>query len=458
MWPKLFIVVTAALVCTHAHAKERYSHQGPLLISNASIIDGRGNSPARERDILIVDGRIRQISAHGLIDDIPGGTHKIDATGMMVMPGLMDLHVHIGNYSFEWDEYNGWDEDNIQGTLNAFLYSGVTTVLDLGNEHDRIVRLRDQVASGERLGPRIVPTGETVQRLYAATGTGNTPGEEVQNEIRDLLDKREDAGIELIKIYGGVTPWEARHIVNQARPRNLRVIADFWCTNLSRTVFETSGIDAYAHGGCRELTQEEVQWIVDNDKFVMMTLAAFDIMGGHLAYSDYDGDQSYYRNDLIVGPWGRQMSDDYYDTFAEIRHRLYEGEASFYESHLFGDVTHLLPVGQATIKKLSDAGALIGLGTDANWPPGTFPGDSMHHELLLHVQAGIDPIKVLQHATYDAAQILRMDDDLGSIERGKVADIVIVTGDPSSDISATRNVEYVIKDGNLVDRNSLRKR
>lgn len=445
----------AMMAATIAIAAPSYEHEGPILISNASMIDGLDNLPNRMRDILIVDGRIQQISARGFIGDLPEGTKVIDATGMTAMPGIMDLHVHFGNYSMDWEVYRGWDEDNIQQTLNAFLYAGVTTVLDIGNDHDNIVRLRDQVAAGTRLGPRIVATGRTVGRLESVTGTGNMPSEEVQTEIRELLDKRQNAGMELVKIYGGVTPWGARHLVKQAHDRGMRVVADFWCNNLSRTVFETTGLDAYAHGGCRESTQEEAEWIANNGKFVIMTLAAFDIMGGHLAYSDYEGNQTYYKNDLIVGPWGKQMSKDYYDTFSEKRNTIYEGEHSFFQSNLFGDMTNMLGDGQKTVKKLSDADALIGLGTDSNWPPGTFPGDSLHHEMLLHVQAGIDPVRVIHHATLGAARILKIDDETGSIERGKFADIMIVRGDPSKDINDTRNIEYIIKGGKLIDRKSL---
>ena len=443
------------LACSGA-AEPRYLHEGSILIRNASIIDGLGHRPVRQRDILIDDGRIAQIAATGRIAALPAGTHVIDAKHMTVLPGLMDLHVHFMNYSFDLDEYGEpWIDSNTQKTLNAYLYAGVTTVLNLGDNTENVVRVRDQVAAGERMGPRIVAVGSTVQRLHSVKSASNMPSDEVQEEISSLLDERQQAGIELVKIYTGVTPWGARHLVKQAHERDMRVIADFWCTNLSRTVFETTGLDAYAHGACRELTQEEAEWIADNDKFVIMTLAAFDILGGHLANSDYEGDRSYFRNDLIAGPWGKQMTDDYYDTFSGLREYFYDGEDSFYQRHLFGDMTNLLPDGQRTVKKLFDVGALIALGTDANFPPGTFPGDSMHHELLLHVEAGIDPVDVIKLATSNAARILKLE-DIGSIERGKVADLLIVQGDPSTNISDTRNVANVIKGGNLIDRNSLR--
>ena len=78
---------------------------------------------------------------------------------------------------------------------------------------------------------------------------------ETQAEIEALLDDRQALGIEIIKLYAGITPWEGRHIMNAARQSGMRGVADFWCTNLSRTVMEVTMIDSYAHGGCREITR-----------------------------------------------------------------------------------------------------------------------------------------------------------------------------------------------------------
>ncbi len=452
-----FLTFIALSLVATAIAAPRYAHEGPILVSNTTIIDGLGHRPNHMRDILIQEGRIVQIAAHGFISDLPDNIKVIDGAGTTTLPGLIDLHTHFENVSFDWDEYRSFDDENTQRTFNAFLYAGVTTVLNIGDPLERVVKQRDQIAAGERFGPTVVAVGDIIHRLPAVTGTGNMPSDEVRAEIEALLDAREDAGIDIVKIYGGITPWGARHLVKAAHERGMRVVADFWCTNMSRTVFEITRIDAYAHGGCRELTQEEAEWVVENDKFVMMTLAAFDIMGGHLAYADYQGERNYYRNDLITGPFGKQIANDYYDTFSEKRQTIYEGENSFFQANLFGDLTHLLPDGQKSVRKLVDAGALVGLGTDANWPPGTFPGDSLHHEMLLHEQAGLDPVEVIKLATFNGARILEMDDEIGSVERGKVADLLIVRGNPAEDINDTRNIVHVIQDGKLIDRKSLRR-
>lgn len=452
---KTSVALISLLIGSFAAAAGSYLHEGPLLLQNITIIDGKGHAPYPSRDVLIVDGRIQKISSTGMIGDLPENTRTVDGEGLTALPGLMDLHVHIGDPSFDMTRFEGPDPEGIQRTLNAHVYAGVTTVLDMGNSHDRIVALRDAVDAGEIIGPNIVPTGQTVGRLEKVRGTGNMTSDEVKGEIKEILDTRENAGIELVKLYGGVTPWGARHVSTAAHERGMRTVADFWCTNLSRTVFETARLSGYAHGGCRKLTQTEAEWMAENDKFAILTLAAFDIMGGYRAYADYNGPKAYGKTPLIVGPMGKDTVAAYYKTFTQMREVFHEGHDSFFQSQLFGDLSHLLPDNQYNAKLLHDAGVIIGTGTDANFPPGTFPGDATHHELRLHAEAGIAPVDVIKMATWYSAQIVERGHDLGSIERGKIADILIVSGDIANDITNSRNIEYVIKGGKLVDRKSL---
>lgn len=187
-----------------------------------------------------------------------------------------------------------------------------------------------------------------------------------------------------------------------------------------------------------------------NDKFAILTLSAFDSMGGHRQYEDFKT-RGFLQNPLIVGPLGKQRVNDYYKAFTRSRKSSEEGYASQY----FGDLKHLLPDNMKNAKILHDAGVLVGMGTDAVFPPGVWPGEAMHHELELHVRAGILPLDAIKMATFNGARILRREHEFGSLEKGKAADIMIVQGDPSTDISDTRKVEYVIKHGKLLDRKSL---
>lgn len=434
-----------------------YSHEGPILIRNVAVIDGLGHHPQPMRDVLIADGRIARMSVTGMIGDLLPDTHVIDGERMTVLPGLIDLHVHLGNISFSRDQSQRRNPEGVQKSLNAHLYAGVTTVLDLGNDHDYIVGLRDAVASGERMGPRIVATGRNIGYLETASGAFSLISPETQAEIKERLDKKEAAGISTIKLYVGMSNWGARHVMNEAKKRGMVGIADFWCTNLSRTTFEVTQIDGYAHGGCRASTQEEGEWMAANDKFAILTLSIFDIMGGHRPYEDYKT-KAFLKDPLVVDALGKDTINDYYAAFPTIRQMTYDSETAFYQVQLFGDMKNLLAYNQQNAMTFYEAGVLMGMGTDAPSPAANWPGEAMHRELELHVEAGIPPVQAIKMATHNGARILRQDHAFGSIETGKIADLIIVRGDPSTNISDTRNVEYVIKGGKLVDRQALRYR
>ena len=455
--PFISVLCMWMICATNSQAADNkaYLHEGPVLLSNISVIDGLGHDAAPMRDVLIQDGRIARIAVTGMIADPPEGTRQIDGAGLTMRPGLIDAHVHIARVGFKPDEIMKRDIAGMSQALHAHLYAGVTSVLELGGDMEMSIQLRDEIAAGARVGPTVHTVGETVQGLKTPGSVMDltTPG--TRAEITALLDERQARGIEIIKLYAGVTPWEARHIMIEAKKRDMRGIADFWCTNLSRTVFEVALIDSYAHGGCREITSEEAKWMRDNGKFAIVTLTVFETMGGQRAFADYPN-RGFLEDPLIVDVLGRETLEDYYAEFSALRESFEEGEDSLYNSQHFPDLPQLLPDNMHNVALLHEEGVLVGMGTDAAFPPGTWPGEAMHHELELHVQAGISPVDAIRMATLNNAVILRRDHEVGSIEKGKIADLLIVQGDPSSNISDTRNIVHVIKGGNLINRSMLK--
>jgi imidazolonepropionase-like amidohydrolase len=448
-WPTCASISQA----TEANA---YLHEGPVLLSNISVIDGLGHTAAPMRDVFIQHGRIARIAVTGMIEDLPEDIRRINGNGLTLMPGLIDAHVHIGNIGFKPGEFERKDLPGMDRSLRAHLYAGVTSVLELGGDMEKSIQLRDEIASGSRLGPTIYTVGATIQALEMPKSAFELPNAETRKEIKTLLDAREARGIEIIKLYVGITPWEARHIMVEAKKRNMRGIADFWCTNLSRTVFEVALIDSYAHGGCREITQEEAKWMHDNGKFAIVTLSVFETMGGQRAFADYPV-RGFLKNPLIVDVLGRQTIEDYYTTFPMLRESFEEGEDSLYNSQHFPNLAQLLPDNMHNVKLLHEEGVIVGMGTDSAFPPGTWPGEAMHRELELHVQSGISPIDAIRMATMNNAILLRRDHEIGSIDKGKIADLLIVDGDPSTNISDTRNIVHVFKGGRLIDRTKLKR-
>ncbi len=443
------------------------------------MIDGLGTEAVPKRDVLIQDGRIARIAVTTMIADIPENAKIIDGEGLTVMPGIIDGHTHMGGIDYSvsnlnaeiWKDVSGMEIyqhmfaygsqggiDGMQRYNEANLYAGVTTIVEVGGSDEISTKIRDEIIAGSRLGPNIHTVGDTIESIPGNTlGVMQLTSEEVQAEIKGMLDAKAARGIEFIKLYAGISPWQARHIMTAARKRGMRGIADFWCMNNSQEVIETGLFDSYAHGGCVEVSEEEARWFAENDKFAMFTLDIFDTMRGERGWPDYE-EQNFFRNPLIVDIWGKEGVQAYYDSFLSLREQWHDGEKAGYTEQLWGNKLPLLDLNMKNLMRMYQGGVTIFMGTDANWPPGNWPGEGMHYELELHVRAGIPPIDAIRMATYNGAKFIRRENEIGSVEKGKKADLLIVKGNPAEKISDTRNIVYVIKDGRILDRDSLKKR
>ena len=243
--------------------------------------------------------------------------------------------------------------------------------------------------------------------------------------------------------------------MEEAKKRDMKAVADFWYMNLSRDAAEVSGVDGFAHGSMLPISAKQANWFRDNDRFIIPTLTVFSNLGGYRQYQDLET-RSFERNPLIVDVLGPEMVQEYYDTFYLYREMLHDGENSFYNKMLFGDMKPLLPMTLKNMKKLHDAGVTLAAGTDSPFPQGTWFGESMHYELELFAEAGIPNVEIIRIATHNGAKILRRENEFGSIQKGLEADILIVEGNPAENISDTRNIAYVIKGGKLINREALK--
>ena len=452
-------------------------HTGPVLIKNVTVIDGRGTQPLVNRDILVRDGRIADITVTGLQGDLPAGTRVIDGRGHTVMPGLMDLHVHLeafkharAHFSIEQAKNASKFERLMLGTkffdtsveskeryLDANLYAGVTTMLEVGGDMAYGVATRDAIKAGEKVGPTLHISGETIGSLTTNThGSMQIVSDEVQAEIQSVIKEKADKGIRNIKLYAGIANWQARHLVHEAKKYDMTVIADLWGSNLSSDVMEITGIDGYAHGTLGlTITRENARWMADNDKFVTFTLAIFESMTGGRVFDDLP-EQGHFNNPLIVDIWGKQEVADYYDVIPGLMAIWHDDTKAIYADQLFGSKRDMLNKNMQVAKMYWEEGVLVGMGTDAPWPPGNWPGESMHRELELHVKAGIPPLEAIKMATHNNAKYLRVLDDVGTVETGKIADMLVVRGNPAENIADTRNIAWVIKGGKLVNREALK--
>jgi imidazolonepropionase-like amidohydrolase len=464
----VFLPISALGTISNAQEGPRYSHTGPTLIKNIRVIDGLGNKPKKKQDILIVDGKIADIGPSGSFD-APKNALKIDGNGLTAMPGLIDMHIHLqGSWAhgnLEGEKYAiRYDDDAIQQRLNGYMYAGVTTLFEMGNDYDFALKNRDRINSGQMMGPRFFTTAAPWSQIpsgWDALDTGGGSTFNASNKVDDFatigerLDRYKADDIEIIKLYTGISHHSARALIKEAHARGIRTVADLWDLNLDQVFMAATGLDGWAHSaGFSVVSNENQEWMAANDRFVVVTANVGEKLSG-LRVKDEQGQQLQLHEPLIVDIWGKETVEEFYQFYPQLRENLWEGPQSFYQQMGFGEMTRFRANFLANIKGSYDAGVLIAGGSDDSFPS-LWPGESMHREMELLVMAGIPPIDAIKICTYNGARILKREDKFGSLKKGLSADILIVEGNPAENISDSRNIKHVFLRGKQVDRDSLK--
>ena len=400
----------------------------------------------------------------------------IDGSGLTAMPGLIDMHFHLKG---GWSGGNAMQDKYppsefltpkaIQQNLAALLYSGVTTGLDMGSTQSFVVAEKKKIDAGEYISPRYhivgVPFSQEPSGWDGAV-RGETVGEPAADAlatkvdtddpfaIGEILEKYQDDGISVIKLYSGMGAHAATFLINQASQRGITTVADLWKLNMSADWMRTTNLSGWAHATPNEVSDLGLNWMKENDKFVIATITVGEKLSG-LRVADENGSRAMLENSLIMDIWGEEVVQDFYDSYPDVRENLYVGQHSFYQQNNFGDLTEFRAAFQSNVKRAHDAGVLLACGTDAPAYPSLWAGEAMHREMELFAMAGLPPLEIIKACTYNAARILEDESEYGSLREGLVADILIVSGDPATNISDTRNIEHVVVRGGLLDRQKL---
>jgi imidazolonepropionase-like amidohydrolase len=416
-------------------AKLAHHSQGDILLTHANVFDAESGKIIPDQLVVVSGNRISSVGKSwkqsGSISP-----QIIDATNKTLLPGLWDMHAHVG------------DND---GLLN--IAAGVTSVRDLANDTDSLLARRQRIADGKEIGTRIVLAG-----IIDGRGPYQGPTKvlvSTEAEARAAVDNYKRLGYVQIKIYSSVNPELVPAIIDEAHKNGMRVSGhipaemtaaqcvelgydeiqhiNFLMLNFMPDIKNTNTIARLVEPAKRsaalDLTSPEVQTFIkllqDHHTKVDLTLSIFEDQYLNRAGQIPRGFQpvasrlpSQVRRSLLstglTPPPG--MDDTYRKSFAKMM-----------------DMTSLL----------YRAGIPIEAGTDS------IAGFALHRELELDVQAGIPASQVLQNATLNAARIMSLDKDLGSITPGKLADMVLVDGNPGTNISDIRRTVLVVKDGVL---------
>jgi imidazolonepropionase-like amidohydrolase len=421
------LALIATLLTASSYQSQSIAHERVVAIINAVIIDGNGKSPIENGTIVIRDEKIESI---GRNLTIPLEAKIIDAEGQVAMPGLADMHVHL-----TWGG-EGFDMLGYQRRLNALLYAGVTTVLDTGGVLPFVQQIRQAIEADKIEGPHIYYVGpliDSVDPKWPVVSL-SMASESQAEPIANYLKKN---NVDAIKAYAKLHRSQIVALVRQGKKLNLPVIVDAWFQNGAEHLV-TSGLTAFAHTP-RRVTDDTLKVMKDRGVQIITTRA----VGGPAKQATLRG-QSFLENDLVKNttpPWmldkarkdiARALSDEQYvnDNFSEQFHKKL----------------------QVNVKRIFDAGIPLIAGTDND---GLFTGEELHFELELLVDAGLTPLEAITTATKNAAMLMKDEEEWGTLEIGKRADIILVNGRPDKNISDTRNIRLVMKKGRVLDREKL---
>jgi imidazolonepropionase-like amidohydrolase len=427
-----------------------------IVLRGATVLDMTGARP-HPADVVIDGERIAAVVAPGR----GHGERVVDLRGKFVLPGFADLHAHVLVHPIDAQGNLGPHSDRALSlaTLRLLLAFGVTTVRDAGAETEAAVEYRNELATGAIPGPRLFTCGRILEtESVVGPFTSVTTPDEARAEVR----KQARAGVDCVKAYSGIGPELLRAIVHEAHANHLAVLGHLSATTWKEAI--DLGIDGIEHAApwTNDLLGRNleggglfgrVEWLerIDASSPQVQALIA------DLARRRVPVDLTLIAmNTKLFGDSNRwQHNPD----LALVPQRMAAGfragaftrswtKAQYARAHA------AWPDLLAWVRALNEGGVLLTAGTDTP-TPWIVPGASLHDEMLLLEEAGIPRLQVLQMATCNAAIALRRENEMGTIEAGKRADLVVLSANPLADLHNTRRIDLVIQGGREVDRAAL---
>ncbi len=422
-----------AALSEQSRASQPPDERGPVAYVGATLLDATGAAPVPDAVVVVERGRIASAGPAARVA-IPAGARRVDVSGKTIVPGLWDMHAHFEQV--EWGP--------------VYLAAGVTTARDCGNEMDFITSVRDTIDGGRGLGPRLL-----LACFVDGDGTGSIGTSRLRNEagIPALIARMKDARCSQVKIYSSLDPALIAPLARAAHAEGMSVTGHV-PNGIGAVHAVEAGMDQINHVSYvvraalpvedpdRDLSNAERDRALANLDFrsekARAALAALEAHG------------------VVVDPTVALFELFSHDAaamaslepgFGKVAPQLkeaLEGMGPSADGAAAAAVRWKTSLG--AVRALHEAGIPIVAGTDQ-----AVPGHSLHREMELYVEAGLTPMESLQAATIVPARAMRRDADLGTVESGKIADFLVVDGDPLADIRNLRRIALVVKDGRAYD-------
>jgi imidazolonepropionase-like amidohydrolase len=412
------------------------------VLKNFTLIDGTGK-PAVAGSALIMDnGRITWVGPAAQLK-APEGAEVVDLSGKFVMPGLINLHGHLGNTVDLTQDRKFYTRETIERDLKTYASYGVTTVQSLGTDQDEIFKVRSEQRAGRPTMTRVYTAGQGFVFPGGYGGmAGVTPAIATVQEVGPAVAAQADKGVDIIKFWMDDHLGEqkkmpypiAKAIIDAAHKRGIRVAAHiFYLADAKQLV--NFGIDGLAHS-VRDANVDGalINAMKTHHTWQMAATLTREASVFYYAKTPSFVDDPFFTRGVSPKVVEMLKSPVYQKTFA----------SDPYLSRYPG----FLETAKHNLKALADGGVRYGMGTDAG-PPGRFPGFFEQWELELMVDAGLKPMQVITAATSSAAEFLRAK-DLGTVAVGKWADLLVLDRDPLQNIRNTHAINSVYIAGNKI--------
>jgi imidazolonepropionase-like amidohydrolase len=411
-----------------------------IALVGGMLLDGYEVPPLHHAAVVIEGDRIREVGPAAEVT-IPADAEVIDTSGRVMLPGLIDLHVHLiilghGDYA-RWDPWiakNNLVERVMEISAKQLLMAGVTSAVDLGGTLKESLSVRDRIRKGDIPGPRMWMAGPWITRSLGDYSPAlddqilvDTPA-----QAAAAVDKLAAAGVDVIKAYVELGPAHYKAIADAAHRHHLRVHAHVYDPVNVRDAFE-AGIDVLTHVGSAGMPTYDPALV----KAIAVKGTPVVVTAAHRAFlfpATVDFPERL-QDPQLKRDFGPQIWD-------EVQRSL-EG---FQRLSYFSTTDQEMRFSRASLGQWIESNATMGMGTDSGTPM-NFHTEALWREIKAHVDVGMAPQRAISAATRVGAEILGRGKDLGTIEPGKLADIIVVDGNPLFDITALSHVEVVVKGG-----------
>jgi imidazolonepropionase-like amidohydrolase len=434
------------VACVLAQLQSLSARADNWVIEHVTLIDGI-HAPQSDMTVAIEGDRIAAVTASAIAHGLKG--RRIAGNGKYLIPGLIDVHIHLRGGFDVSDKVDAplgpTNRDEALAALASFLYSGVTTVFDAGNRPEHILPLRAAERAGKILSPRIFATGNLV------TYPGSH-GDKIAVRISDfekdkaLLDKHiEEQQPDMLKLTLEEEGWGSRPMIPLMPLELLEQITRYYNQHGIRTTVHVSselrsleaiyaGVDTLAHPVIQGPVSDSFVKLMGAKKIPFASTLTIGENYSRLAEHPEYLDQALYAASLAA---------------AERQQLKTKIRAEWQARPWTWWMKIMTPIAAENVRKIHAAGGVVACGTDQSSGPAT------QREMELLVAAGISPLDTLRIATYNGAVFLGKAQELGSVDKGKLADLVLLSKDPTADINNAKSIIFVMKGGQMIDESQL---